>query len=331
MGGRFVETCNAPDPVEQSVAGRTPSEPGVHIDDTDGGPGSVRNKQERRKVLRRVYGDATVERGGWVDLDRIDAEIEALLEHDPAQAERFFLNRKIATEGAAFEIERFRALAKPRRVPAQSVVALGVDGARYHDALAVIATDVKSGYQWPVIILERPRHAGENYEHDFDTVDGAVSDVFERHDVWRCYCDDQHIGLLVEKWQNKYGARRVVIWHTNRPRPIAWAIRNYEDAVSSGNVTHDGNPTFIEHVRNARKRVLTVLDDKELPMHTLTKDSNGSPGRWTRRWRRCCPGRQGRTASPPAPSTSATTPSRLASRSPTTTGPTTPRRRSRSR
>src|SRR5262245_52419046 len=31
MGGRFLETGNAPDPVEQSVASRTPAEPGVYI------------------------------------------------------------------------------------------------------------------------------------------------------------------------------------------------------------------------------------------------------------------------------------------------------------
>src|SRR4051794_5659792 len=107
MGGRFLETCNAPDPVERSVAGRPPAEPGVYIDDVDGGPGSVRNKAERRRVLRKVYGDVTTDKGGWVDLDRIDAEIEALLEHDPAQAERFFLNRKLAAEGAAFDPEHF--------------------------------------------------------------------------------------------------------------------------------------------------------------------------------------------------------------------------------
>src|SRR3954463_10337616 len=52
MGGRFLETCNAFDPVEQSVAERTQREPGVHIDDVDGGPGSVRNKGERRRAPR---------------------------------------------------------------------------------------------------------------------------------------------------------------------------------------------------------------------------------------------------------------------------------------
>ena len=42
---------------------RTPNEPGVYIDDVDGGAGVIRNKQERRRVMRKVYGDALVETG----------------------------------------------------------------------------------------------------------------------------------------------------------------------------------------------------------------------------------------------------------------------------
>ena len=177
VGGRFLETTNAFDPVDQSVAQRTQSEPGVYIDDVDGGAGSIRNKAERRRVMRKVYGDSLTSRGGWVDLDRIDTEIEALLEHDPAQAERFFLNRKLAAEGAAFDPERWDSLIKKRRTDRNTVIALGVDGARHEDAIAVVATEVEYGFQWPVIILERPPHAPEDYEHDLDAVDGAVSEV----------------------------------------------------------------------------------------------------------------------------------------------------------
>jgi hypothetical protein len=272
MSGRFLETCNAPDPVEQSVAQRTPTEPGVFIDDVDGGPGSVRNKAERRRVLRKVYGDVTTDKGGWVDLDRIDAEIEALIEHDPAQAERFFMNRKLAAEGAAFDPEVFARLWKPgHRVPRGAVIAIGVDGARHMDALAIVATEVATGYQWPLIIVERPPHAPEDYEHDLEAVDGAVTQAMEDYLVWRLYADDQYISPLIERWQNRFGMRRVAIWHTNRPRPIAWAVRAYEEAVAAGDLSHDGNPVFLTHIRNARRRKLTVLDDKERQMHTLSK------------------------------------------------------------
>lgn len=274
MKGRFLETTNAFDPVDGSVAQRTfeSKAPGTLVDDAEPPAGSVRNKRERRKVMRKVYGDSW-----WVDLDRIDQEIEALLEHDPAQAERFFLNRKLASEGAAFDFEAWRRAAKPRKVPAGSVVTLGVDGARHDDAIAVVATEVKTGYQWPVIILERPPGAGEDYEHDLNAVDGAVSEVFERFIVWRAYCDPHWIEGLIESWQNRFGDKRVVQWMTNRPRPVAWAIRNYEQAVSAGDLSHDGDETFSRHIRNARRRKLTVLDDKERPMHTLAKDSHRSP------------------------------------------------------
>jgi hypothetical protein len=72
--------------------------------------GSVRNKAERRRMLRKVYGDSW-----WVDLDRIDGEIVALLERDPAQAERWFLNRKRAGESAAFDPDQdHRGTPEPR-------------------------------------------------------------------------------------------------------------------------------------------------------------------------------------------------------------------------
>jgi len=280
MGGRFLETANAPDPVEGSVASRTPQgASGVYINDVDGGPGSVRNKQERRKVLKKVYGDSIIERGGWIDLDRIDAEIEALLAHDAAQAERWFLNRKVAQEGAAFDIEKVKSLIKPQKLTEGSVICLGVDGARHDDSLAVVATDVKTGYQWLVAIEERPQHAPEDYEHDLRHIDGAVSELIEgdKYVVWRAYCDDQHIRHLLDSWQNRFGEKRFVTWHTNRDKQMAWATRRYEEAIDAGDVTFDGNPTFMTHLRQARKRMVTALDDKDRPMHVLSKSSSRSP------------------------------------------------------
>jgi phage terminase large subunit-like protein len=229
--------------------------------------------------MRKVYGDSLITRGGWVDLDRIDAEVEALLEHDAAQAERFFMNRKIAQEGAAFDIEHVKTLIKPRKLTEGSVICLGVDGARHEDSLAVVGTDVKSGYQWLVAVAERPQHAPDDYEHDLDLIDGPVTELIEGDKlvVWRAYCDDQHIRHLVDSWQNRFGEKRFVTWHTNRDKQMAWATRRYEEAISAGDVTFDGNPVFMTHLRHARKRMVTALDDKERQMHVLSKSSSRSP------------------------------------------------------
>jgi hypothetical protein len=157
------------------------------------------------------------------------------------------------------------------------MVTLGIDGARHDDALAVIATDIRSGYQWTVDIIERPENAPEGYTHDKNRVDGAVRDIFARFTVWRAYCDPHHIADLVAGWQNEFGEKRVIEWPTYRPRPIAWAVREFTEAISRGEVTFDGDERFMRHLRQARRRKLTVLDDKERFMHTLSKDSVGSP------------------------------------------------------
>jgi hypothetical protein len=296
MGGRFLSTPNAYDPVEDSVAQRTAESdaPGVYHDDVDPGPGSVRNKSDRRKMLRKVYGDAaTKPRPGaewdpWIDLDRIDGEIVALLEHDPAQAERFFLNRKQAGESSAFDHVHWLTLADPEHeVPAGALIVVGVDGARFEDAVAIVGTEVATGFQWPIGIWERPRDAPPDYEHPSEDIDGAMTEAFERFNVWRIYCDPQWIDHLVDLWQGRWGDKRVIRWYTNRSRQIAWAVRTYTVALGgrvSGEaekakpqVSHDGDPAFSTHIRNAKKRRNQVKDDKGREMHTLAKEYKDSP------------------------------------------------------
>lgn len=286
MGGRFMETTNAWDPAVPNVAQMTNENPvGVYVDYPPPISGSVRNKRERRKVMRRAYGDSC--RDGpdgrwkaWVDLDRIDAEVEALLAHDPAQAERFFLNRANAGESVAFEANDWAQCAKPELViPHGSLVAIGVDGARFDDALAIVATDITTFHQWPLAILERPANAGPDYEHDLALADGAMVEAFERYEVWRAYCDPQYIEGLVEGWQGRWGDDVVVNWFTNRPRQVAWACRKFRTAMAAGDMTHDGDSVMARHVLNARREPLNVRDEDGRPMWRIRKDRPHSPNK----------------------------------------------------
>ena len=275
MGGRWLSTPNAWDPSEDSVAQYTAEHEvdGVYHDDvTPPDSLSIHNKRERRKALQHVYGDSR-----WVDLDRVDSEIVALLGRDPAQAERWFLNRKNTSEGRAFSGEQWDGLATADGVEDGELVVVGVDGARFRDALAVVATGVVSGHQWTLGIWERFEGAGGDYEHPLDEVDGAMLEAFDRWDVWRVYVDPQHIETLLERWQGRWGEKRVLPWYTNRPRQAAWAVRNYEEAVASSEVTHDGDPDFARHIKNAVRMKLHVYDDEHQQMHSLQKDRPNSP------------------------------------------------------
>ena len=98
MGARGVEITNAWDPAELSVAQQTFESRVTDIyRDYRSAPKtlSYRNKVDRRKIHRIVYGDSW-----WVDLDRIEAEAAEILERDPAEAERFFGNRVVAGSDA---------------------------------------------------------------------------------------------------------------------------------------------------------------------------------------------------------------------------------------
>ena len=274
MGGRFLETGNAWDPAEDSVAQTTyeHESEGVFSFMLHPGPGSVRNKRERMKVLKGLYGGSW-----WVDTERISEEIDALLKRgDYAQAERFFMNRIVPGEDRAFDRRKWDDLADRHEIPEKSQIVIGVDGARYRDALAMIATDIKSGYQFVLGIWERPPDAPEDYEHDFDEADAVMIDAWSRWNVWRVYIDPgsqvANIDPLMRRWQQRWGDKRVVEWLMGRPKPTAYAVRNFTAAIVSGDVTHDGNEVFARHVANARRKDANVRDEDGREMFHIQKE-----------------------------------------------------------
>lgn len=290
MGGRWLSTPNAWDPTEESVAQYTAEHEhdGVlHDDVTPPDSLSIRNKVQRRRALKVAYGDSvTGKRTGdgqiepWIDLDRIDAEIAALLPRDPAQAERWFLNRKHAAEAKAFDAGRWDQLENGEHFPEDgALIVIGVDGARYIDALAIVATEIHTGFQWPIGIWERPHGAAHDYEHPFAEIDAAMVDAFETFDVWRVYIDPQYIDYLVEIWEGRWGGERIVTWLTNRLRPACWMIRNYTDAITSGDLSHIGDDLFTRHVKNSVRRKQGIYDDDRRQMHTIAKDRADSPNK----------------------------------------------------
>lgn len=279
MGGRWMSTCNAWDPGEDSVAQFTAEQEvkdgTVYIDDVLPPDNlSIRNKSERRRALKAVYQDSY-----WVDLDRVDAEIVALLRRDPAQAERWYLNRKRSDEAAAWSADIIDSatdqdFSEPKK---RTRIVIGVDGARYADALAVVATDVISRRQWPIGIWERPQGADEDYEHPLADVYEAVDEAWKYYDVWRMYADPQYVEGLVEKWQGQYGAKKVLEWRTNRPRMIAAAVRTYSEAISTGQITLSPDPEFHQHLLNATKQKVNSFDEDHRQLHTISKDRPDSP------------------------------------------------------
>lgn len=284
MGGRWLSTANAWDPTEESVAQFTAEhevpQGDVYHDDIEPPEGlSIRNKAERRKALKIVYGDSW-----WVDLDRVDAEIRALLDRDPAQAERFFLNRKEAAEAKAFNGAKWDEGARPgQTVDENELIVVGADGARFQDAIAVIGTVVSTGFQFVIGVWERPKTAPDGYEHPMDEVDAALQEAVERYAVWRVYIDpgssSGNIYPLMEEWQGRWGDKHVLPFQMFAPRQTGIAVANFTDAIATGAVTHDGNEDFTRHVKNAVRWKVSAKDDEGRQLHTIGKDRPDSPNK----------------------------------------------------
>ena len=194
---------------------------------------------------------------GHVDLDSIEAEAADMAERDLPQAHRFFGNGLVTGAGKAFDLDRWAGLAvKSKVVPDGALITIGFDGSRRWDHTALIATEVASGYQWPLGIWRADDYHGEIPS---DLVNAAVETAFETWDVWRMYADPPYWEDTVASWAGTYGDKRVIPWWTNRPKSMAYALRAWSEAQLSSDVSHCpvSEPLcklFAEHVGNAYKQ-----------------------------------------------------------------------------
>ena len=66
-------------------------------------------------------------------------------------------------------------------------------------------------------------------------------------------------------------------WWTNRPKPMAYAIKAFANAIQSGDVHHDGSPHLTRHIGNAVRRMLNMRDDQGAPLWVIYKERPDSP------------------------------------------------------
>lgn len=272
MNGRVVETTNAWDPAELSVAQQTSEIPSkdIYRDHKLGPPFSLANKRERRKALKVVYGDSW-----WVDLDRIDAEAEELSVRDPAQAERFFFNRIVATADSWLDGEAWDAQAAPRTIQDGARIVLGFDGSQYDDWTGFRA-ETLDGYQFTPtygadsrVTLWNPSDFGG--EAPRSEVDAALHELMNRYDVVRVYCDPPYWQSEIDAWAAEFGDKRVLAWETRRDLQMHAALERIVTDITGGVLTHDGCKITAVHVRNAKK------DRRRSGLVCIRKDRPESP------------------------------------------------------
>lgn len=255
MGGRALQTTNGWDPTEASVAQQLAEStlPDVFVDHIQAPAAwSIRNKVERRKLLKHVYGDSW-----WVSIESIEAEVLALLEQgEDAQAERFFGNRCKAGSTSWLADGLWDSRKATRAIPSEGTrVCLGFDGSE-RDDWTVIRAETMDGHSFtPAYGPDRlptiwdPRQFGGRIPRG--EVHAAVDELHRRYSVQRMYCDTWGWQSEVEDWALKHGERRVIEWPTNRIKQMHECLDRF--VVDLPTITQDGCRTTNAHVNNARK------------------------------------------------------------------------------
>jgi hypothetical protein len=261
MGGRASLTSNAWDPAEQSVAQREYEsgardvyrqflQPPANL--------SYRNKVERRKIHRIVYGEALKEKGGHVDLDAIEAEAADLVERDPAQAQRFYGNIIVHGAGSWLPIGLWDSAERSVTLPHDRPrVVLSFDGSTTDDWSAIRAETIDGHQCTPHYGPDRrptiwaPAEWGGRIPRT--EVHAAVSELFERYRVERMYCDPRDWQTEIDGWALEYGEKVVIHWSTYRITQMHAALERVVNDLASGALTHDQCPITALHVANARK------------------------------------------------------------------------------
>lgn len=258
MKGRVVETTNAWDPSENSVAQQTAlaaltnpdifrlhREPPRHLSFTD--------KRERRRILKYVY-----EGSWWVDLDSIEAEATEILQFDPGQAERFYGNRIVAGLGQWMNMLLWDEHAvADRLVPEGASVAGGFDGSENNDWTA-IRLETQDGFRFtPRYGPDRrptywnPAEWGGSIPRE--EVMAAVDEIARRYRLRRFYCDPRDWRSEIGQWALEYGEEEVLEWPTSRIDPMFLALKRSFNDLKRGQSKHDGCAMTRQHMENTRK------------------------------------------------------------------------------
>lgn len=225
----------------------------------------------RREAVVEASGPAAE----WSDIDSIVAQWDEP-DADLNYLERVWCNRPRRSASQAFDLDAFRRLRSEREIPWRSKVTLGFDGARFHDTTALVVCEIDSGHMQLVGFWERPDPAPDDWEIPEDEVDAVVAEAFRKWKVLRFYCDPPYWESAVDRWHGRW-ARRVEKWWTNRPKPMAYALKSFSHAIAAGELSYHEDRRLEAHIGNAHRHVLNLTDDQGVPLWTIRKERSDSP------------------------------------------------------
>jgi terminase len=276
MGGRFMGTCNAWVPGEQSSAeaifeawcdqedGLTRGKTKVLYDARIAPPNTVLTDEPEEgqvgltEALEYVYEDCP-----WVNLESIKEQIWSP-EYPESRSIRFFLNRPNAAEASWITLEEWTQLRKPdRKVEPGERIVMFFDGSKSNDHTALVGCCMEDGHIFKIGHWKPEKPLGVV---NVAAVDAGVRKAFDTYNVVAFWADVREWESFTRTaWPEDFGDRLIVpaVRGGMSASPIAWDMRSHayqfaeaaETAfteIQQQTFTHDGDSALGEHVSNCR-------------------------------------------------------------------------------
>lgn len=242
----------------------------------------INDREHTLRQLREVYGAATLERGGWVDVESV---YRIMLDpnecEDEATAARYFLNRE--KQGADAWIDKAivdRQMTPPadveRIVRPGTPIALGFDGSWNDDSTVLFGSRMSDGFLFPLGIWEKPDGPeGIGWSVPRLSVLATIREAHQLYVVSRGYYDPHEWRSDIDTLAEDLGEDRVISWETRRDVQMAAALDRLRTDLVKGETWMARSKIVLEHFANAYKMIrgkLTLVR-KEHPKSARKIDS----------------------------------------------------------
>lgn len=254
--GRSIETTNAPVPGQGSVAetshdaweqilAGTAFDNMLLFDTREVVVDDIYDKEQAFPALIKVYGDAGNPKTGWIDLDRIWAEINdpATLEHD---ARRYYFNQRVASASQWIKAPQWAAGERELRFnKKRDRYVLGVKSITTESA-AVVAVRIEDGALFKVDLWEAPDRKG-TWEVPVFQLDSLVRAHLDQENCLYVCVDPWTIQDVAGRWGADFEDKVEGVW-LNTNLKHAKMVDNFQEALYAGRLIHDGDDDVFNHV-----------------------------------------------------------------------------------
>lgn len=203
-----------------------------------------------------AWREANPALGDFLSIDAMRATLRTTRE---ASFRRYRLGQWAGdSDDAWMDRDAWQACAVEAEIPDGSTIVLGFDGSASGDSTALVAATVEEIPHVAVLgVWENPGDA--RWRVPRREVLDAIREAFARYDVVTLNADPWGWRTELEQLNEEFPGR-IVEWATNQIPRMAPATDRFYAAVTSGQLTHDGNPRMTSHVFNAIAKTTAAGD-----------------------------------------------------------------------